>query len=284
MTFSDLLKRHGFLTLPGANDALTSRMIERAGFPAYGIGGAGISATQLALPDVGLQSLGEYCESISRIRQGAGLPFLVDGENGFGDAKATTRTTRMLEGLGAAGIAFEDLAFTPVLGSTPRVIYLAEMTQKLQAALRARRNDATFIIGRTDAAHVMAVDEALARIAHFEAIGVDGVLVTGLTSREAMQRVRDRVKVALIAVVVPGTPWLALPAAELAAIGFNAALYPANTLLRVAGAIRDSLKDIAGGNPGAETAMTFPELAQILRTGDWAEIDAQARKAPPSGN
>jgi 2-methylisocitrate lyase-like PEP mutase family enzyme len=149
------------------------------------------------------------------------------------------------------------------------------MTNKLEASLSARQSAEMFIIGRTDAAHVVGIDEALKRVARFEALGVDAVLATGLASKEDMQRVRDTVKVPVIAVVVPGSPWLALSAAELAEIGIEMALYPATTLLRMAGAIRDSLKDIASGRPGPETAMTFPELSQVLRADGWAEIDAR---------
>jgi 2,3-dimethylmalate lyase len=139
------------LLLPGAHDALSARMIEDAGFTAYGIGDSALSATQLAMPDAGLQSFGEYRDGVARIMEGSSLPLMVDGENGFGDAKAVTRTVRSFEKLGVAAIAFEDLVFPPPLNRPPAVIAQAEMEAKLNAALGARNK--MLIIGRTDAAY-----------------------------------------------------------------------------------------------------------------------------------
>ncbi|MES2301416.1 MAG: isocitrate lyase/phosphoenolpyruvate mutase family protein, partial [Pseudomonadota bacterium] len=61
------------LVLPGAHDALSARMIEAAGFSAYGVGGSALAAVQLALPDAGLQSFGEYRDAVGRIMEGSHL-------------------------------------------------------------------------------------------------------------------------------------------------------------------------------------------------------------------
>ena len=82
--FKSLLVSGQPLIMPGAHDALSARMIEAAGFKAYGVGGSALSAMQLALPDAGLQSYGEYRDAVGRILEATSLPVMIDGENGFG--------------------------------------------------------------------------------------------------------------------------------------------------------------------------------------------------------
>src|SRR5699024_7168911 len=87
-SMKSLINPNHTVLIPQAHDALSARMIEAAGFQAMGIGGAALAATQLAMPDIGLQSFGEYRDALARTLQGSSLPAMVDGENGFGDAKA----------------------------------------------------------------------------------------------------------------------------------------------------------------------------------------------------
>ena len=273
--FRTLLKAAGPLVMPGAHDALCARMIEQAGFKAYGVGGSALSAAQLALPDLGLQSFGEYRDAVRRIVEASSLPVMVDGENGFGDPKAVTRTIRTFEDMGVGALALEDLTFPPVLGRPPSVISLDEMTMKLEAALHARRSEDFFLIGRTDAAYAVGLDEALARIRRFEKLGVDAAMVTGVSDPDALARVRDAVKVPLVALILEGLPGV-LTAGALWRIGFDAILHPANLLLRVAGGIRDGLAAIRADDVGlAAGAFGYAELGPVLRAADWAEVDAR---------
>jgi 2-methylisocitrate lyase-like PEP mutase family enzyme len=202
--FATLLSQDKPLLMPGAHDALTARMIENAGFTAFGIGGAALSATQLALPDAGLQSFGEYRDAVSRILEGSRLPVMVDGENGFGDVKAITRTVRTFEMMGVGGLSFEDLTFPPIMGARPTVMSRQEIRAKLEAALAARSRRSLFIIGRTDTAYVLGLEEALQRAREFETLGTDAVLATGLADRDAYKQLRDAVKVPIIAVDLHG--------------------------------------------------------------------------------
>jgi 2,3-dimethylmalate lyase len=273
--FAALLKQGQPIIMPGAHDALTARLIEDAGFAAYGIGGSAVAATQLALPDVGLLSFAEYRDTVARIMGGSNLPVMVDGENGFGDAKAVTRTVRSFEGMGVAALALEDLTFPPRLGVPPSVISLEDMSSKLRAALAARTGE-MMIIGRTDAAYAVGLDEAIARLQAYEALGCDALLATGLDSLDAMKRVRDAVKLPLIAVVVEGIPWFAPTPAQLAEAGFEMALYPATLMMRAAGAMVAGLDAIRSGSvTPSPDALSFPDFARAIRVAEWAAIDAE---------
>lgn len=276
-----LLAGNGPLLLPGAHDALSARMIQEAGFTAYGVGAAALSATQLALPDIGILSFGEYRDAVSRIMEGSSLPVLIDGENGFGDVKAVTRTVRSFERMGAGGIAFEDLNFPPRLGRAPTVIPVAEMQAKLRAALAARQDERMMIVARTDAAYAVDVNEALRRITGYVALGADAVIVPGLPDREAYQRLRDAVAVPILAVIVPGSPWFAPTSADLQAIGIEAGIYPAALLTRMVSAIDDGLKAIRTMNGAAAGAIDMGGVARLLQVPAWTDIDQRFDAAAP---
>jgi 2,3-dimethylmalate lyase len=268
-----LLNQGHPVLLPGAHDALTARLIEDAGFAAYGIGGSAVAATQLALPDAGIQSFAEYRDAVARIMGGSRLPVMVDGENGFGDAKAVTRTVRSFEAMGVAALALEDLSFPPRLGAPPSVVTVDEMAAKLRAALVARTGE-MMIVGRTDAAYAVSLEDAIIRLQAYEALGCDALLATGLGDLDAMKRVRDAVKVPLIAVVVEGIPWFAPTPAQLGEAGFEMALYPATLMMRAAGAMVAGLDAIRAGHVAASLeALSFPAFSQALRVADWAAID-----------
>ena len=66
------------LLLPAAHDALSARLVEKAGFRAYGIGGFALAGVRLGLPDVGLMSFGEAAAGVRDVMMGTSLPVLVD--------------------------------------------------------------------------------------------------------------------------------------------------------------------------------------------------------------
>jgi 2,3-dimethylmalate lyase len=271
LDFSTLARTGMPLLLPGAHDALSARMIEDAGFAAYGVGGSALAATQLAMPDAGLQSFGEYRDGVARIMEGSSLPLMVDGENGFGDAKALTRTVRSFEKLGVAAIAFEDLVFPPPLNRPPAVIPQIEMETKLTAALAARRE--MLIIGRTDAAYAVGLDEAIVRAKAYAALGVDGLIVPGLADLDAYKRLRASVAVPIIAVIVPGSPWYAPTQGELTEAGIEAALYPAAILWRIIVATSQGMEAIRSSNGAGPDDFDPRSIGALLKLPEWAAID-----------
>lgn len=266
------------VVLPGAHDAISARLIEQQGFEGYSIGGSALAATQLALPDIGLQSFGEYRDAVGRTMQGSTLPVMVDGENGFGDVKAVTRTVRTFEAMGVSAMAFEDLTFPPALGVPPSVIDLDDMTTKLEAALNAKSNPETLVIGRTDAAAVVSLDEGIARAKHFETVGVDAVLLTGVADRDALARVRDEISVPIAAIMIESGPWATATPDELASLGYELAVYPAAMLLAGLTGYRQQLERMRAGDLALPAdSIGHLGLRDLLRPDEWAGIDAAAR-------
>src|SRR4051794_38066699 len=140
------------LLLPAAHDALTARLIERAGFRAYQVGGFALAGTRYAFPDIDLVHFYEENEAIRQIVAASPLPVIVDCGNGFGDVKSVVRTVRGYEELGVGAMFIEDQSTPITCGQMGQreVVSIREMTGKIGAALAARRNTDTFVLARTD--------------------------------------------------------------------------------------------------------------------------------------
>ena len=77
-TWKTVLKRQGPLLLPAAHDALSARLIERAAFKAYQIGGFALAGCA----HVGLDDFGEKAPLVRQIINASPLPELVDADDG----------------------------------------------------------------------------------------------------------------------------------------------------------------------------------------------------------
>ena len=107
-TWKALLETEQPRVLPGAYDAFSARLIERAGFKAFCIGGFPLVGSRYGLPDIGLVGLGEMAEGVRDILEAAGIPALIDGDHGYGDAKNVARTVMTYEAMGAGALFIED--------------------------------------------------------------------------------------------------------------------------------------------------------------------------------
>src|SRR3982751_3589883 len=135
-TWRTLLGEDKPLILPAAHDALTARLIARAGFRAFQVGGFALAGARYAYPDIDLVHFYEENEAIRQIVAASPLPVLVDGGNGFGDVKNVTRTVRGYEELGVAAIFIEDQETPISCGQMGKkeVIPAKAMVGKIKAA------------------------------------------------------------------------------------------------------------------------------------------------------
>jgi 2-methylisocitrate lyase-like PEP mutase family enzyme len=280
-TWKELLARGEPLLLPCAHDALSARLIERAGFAAYSVGGYALAGARHALPDIGLVAFGEMSAGIRDIMAASGLPVLVDCDDGYGDAKNVARTIAGYEAMGVSAIFMEDQRAPKRCGhmAGKDVIDADAMAAKLRAAVAARRSADLFIIARTDARAVHGLDEALRRGEIYLKAGADGLFIEAPQSIDELTQVgRTFQGVPQIANMVEGggrTP--VLPPSELYRLGFAIVAYPTSLIFRVARAIENALADLKAGRPTAKNdGVDFEAFKDITSFGHWAEVEQRA--------
>ena len=293
-SWKQLLARGEPLLLPCAHDALTARLIERAGFSAYSIGGYALVGARHALPDIGLVGLGEMSAGVREIMSATDLPVLVDCDDGYGDVKNVAGTVACYEALGASAIFIEDQRAPKRCGhrAGKEVIEADVMAAKLRAAAAARSNGDLFIIARTDARAVHGLDEALRRAELYLKAGADGLFVEAPQSVDELKRVGLAFAgVPQIANMVEGggrTP--VLPADELYRLGFAMVAYPTTLIFRIARAIENALADLKAGRPTNDNdSVDFEGFKEITGLERWADIEqrfgpgdaARRKKAAP---
>jgi 2-methylisocitrate lyase-like PEP mutase family enzyme len=269
--------------LPAAHDALTARLIARAGFKAYQVGGFALAGARYAFPDIDLVQFYEENEAIRQIVAASPLPVLVDAGNGFGGVKNVTRTVRGYEELGVAGLFLEDQTSPVSCGQMGKkeVVSVQEMTGKIKAALAARRSADTFILSRTDGRSARDVAEAIRRGAAYRDAGADGVYVEGLRSAAELKRVGKALEgTPLATTLMEGggrLPWL--PPAEIFEYGFSMILYPTTILFRLVRATERALAGLMAGRPMAEgEAVDLDGFEEIVGLPGWREVEKRFGK------
>src|SRR4029077_15474898 len=104
------MRRNGMVVAPGAYDCITARLIERAGFDAVYMTGAGTAAT-LGYPDFGLVTMSEMVANAGRIAAAVSVPVMAAADTGYGNELNVVRTVREYEQVRVAGIHIEDQGF-----------------------------------------------------------------------------------------------------------------------------------------------------------------------------
>ena len=265
------------LLLPCAHDALSARLIEQAGFDAFSIGGFPLVGARYGIPDVGLVGLGEMADGVRDIMAASTIPVLVDGDNGYGDAKNVARTVRTYENLGAAAIFFEDQVAPKRCGhmAGKDVIPAAEMEAKIRVAAAARQDLDTFILARTDARAVHGLDEALRRGERYLAAGADGLFIEAPESIDELERVgRAFDGVPQLANMLEGGRTPVLPPNDLKAMGFAMVAYPTSLIFRVVKTMQEALRDMAAGRLTLEgEGVDFEAFKKVVGFSEWAAFE-----------
>ena len=260
----------------GAYDALTARLVERAGFPAVYVGGYALSATQLGLPDVGLLTMTEMLDAVRRICAAIDIPVIADGDTGYGNHVNTDRLVRELERAGAAGVHLEDQAFPKRCGHMDgkRLDSVQAMADKVAAAAAARTDPDFLIVARTDAIAVEGFEAALERAERFRQAGADVLFVEAPVSNEQIAAIPRRLR----APAWFNASWdgkSPLPRlAELDALGYRLVVYPDTVFAATRAVMKllESIRDTGGyGDAGALAGFAeFNELAGLPRV---AQLD-----------
>lgn len=278
MSLREIVSRRSAVLAPGAANALFARVIEDLGFDCVYVTGAGIANMALGAPDIGLTTLDDVAQTVSRMADAVALPLIVDADTGFGNAVNTWRTMKVLERAGAAAIQLEDQLFPKRCGhfDGKGVVPLGEMLPKIKAAADARTRD-TLIIARTDALAVEGIDAALERAEAFIAAGADLTFVEAPRDAAQMRRIAG-LGVPQVANIVHGGKTPPLPQAELAEMGFGLVLYANAALqaaLRASIEVLGSLKATGSLDAVHDRLATFTERQAAVAKPQWDALEQQ---------
>jgi 2-methylisocitrate lyase-like PEP mutase family enzyme len=247
ISLRQLVQRETPLITPLAYDALSARLIQRAGFQAMGIGGSGMLASRYGLPDVGIAALGEMAAGIADIVAATDLPVMVDGDDGYGDVKSVVRMMEVYGRAGVSGIVLEDQlrdGKRPGEAGAVGVAGVAEMSRKIRAAAGARPDPEIQLVARCDAYATEGIDACLRRLDAYFSAGADGGFIPSVKHADDLRKIGAAFHGRhLVAAMFEGRDtWL--PPAELSAMGFTQLVFPGLLFSRVVHTIDMALGDL----------------------------------------
>ncbi|MEV6692815.1 isocitrate lyase/phosphoenolpyruvate mutase family protein [Micromonospora sp. NPDC051196] len=249
-SFRQLLARHDGsnpLLVPGATHAFMAKLIQDAGYEALYVSGAGTAATIFGLPDVGLMTMTELVENVSRINDATNIAIFADADQGFGNAVNVIRTVREYEKAGAGAIQIEDQSFPKKCGHMDgkSVVPLEEMVGKIRAACDARTDPETVIVARTDARATEDMDRAVRRAVAYAEAGAEVIFPEAMRTEEEFARMAQELQG--VPLVANMTEWGKSPvvdAQSLGEMGYTVVIFPSAPMRAAQQAIVDVLTEL----------------------------------------
>jgi len=259
----------GSVMLPGVPNAAVARLVERAGFDAVYISGAGMANATAGVPDIGLLSMTEVVRLAGYIANAVKIPAIVDADTGFGGAENVARTIRELEKADLAGCHIEDQEFPKRCGhlAGKSLVDVDEMAERIKAAVRARRDQDFFIIARTDARAVEDFGRTVERARSYVEAGADGIFPEALQSSEEFKAFAREVKAPLLANMTEFGKSPLLSFKQLSDFGYRMVIFPMSAFRVSMKASEEFLHDLKkrGTQSGwLDKMQTRKELYELL--------------------
>jgi methylisocitrate lyase len=215
------------LQVVGAINAYAARMAAACGFRALYLSGGGVAANSLGVPDLGISTMDDVLIDVRRITDACPLPLLVDADTGWGGAFNIARTVRSLVKAGAGGLHIEDQVQAKRCGHRPgkEVVSRQEMVDRVKAAVDARTDAQFVIMARTDALAVEGIDRTIERAIACVEAGADMIFPEAMTELAMYRRVREAVKVPILANITEFGHTPLYSREELATVGVDIVLH-----------------------------------------------------------
>jgi methylisocitrate lyase len=275
--FRRLIERGGIAQLPGTHNGQAALQAKAAGFEGLYLSGAAMTAS-MGLPDLGVITVDEVCFFIRQVARSVGLPVLVDGDTGYGEALNVMHMVRAFEDAGAGAVHIEDQLLPKKCGhlNDKRLADARDMAAKVAAARKARRH--LYVIARTDAAASEGMDGAVARARLYIEAGADAIFPEALNTAEMFREFARR---------MPGVPLLAnmtefgrtpfFTASEFESMGYRMVIWPVSAL-RVANKATEELyaaiRRDGGTHNMVDRMQTRAELYATIGYHEYEALDA----------
>jgi 2-methylisocitrate lyase-like PEP mutase family enzyme len=275
--FKKLMSAPGYVIAPGAYDTLTARLVQNAGFSAVYLTGGGFSRAN-GYPDIGLLTMTEMVQWISRTVDSVDIPVIADMDTGYGNAVNVVRSVREYEKTGVAAFHIEDQISPKKCGhyEGKAIVSTIEMVGKIKAAVDTRRDADMIIIARTDARAVEGIEAAIDRMNAYLEAGADLAFIEAPQSIDELSLIPKKLAKAVVANVFEGGKTPALSARELESMGYRLGIYPSQThRAAIAAAIRLLATLKRDGNTVAieSELATFNERESAVNTPNWRAIE-----------
>jgi methylisocitrate lyase len=285
--FRDLLGKPGILQMPGTHNGMAALQARDAGFSALYLSGAAMTAS-MGLPDLGIITIDEVAFFIRQVSRAGGLPVLVDGDTGCGEALNVMNMVRSFEDAGAAAVHIEDQLLPKKCGhlNDKKLANAHDMAAKVAAAAKARRH--LYLIARTDAAASEGMDGAVARAKLYLEAGADAIFPEAMISRDMFQEFAKRVAgVPLLANMTEFGKTPFFTASEFEAMGYSMVIWPVSSLRAANKAQQQvfaAIKRDGGTHKILDQMQTRAELYATIGLYDYEALDASiVRTVIPEG-
>lgn len=276
-TFRASVASGDLVTLPGAFNGLTAKVLQDRGYEGVYLSGHMIAA-DLGLPDIGLTTITEVTARSQQIARMVDVPVIVDADTGFGEPLNAGRSVQALEDAGVAGCHIEDQVNPKMCGHSDGIdVVSTELAvRRIRAAVDARRDDDFVIIARTDARAVHGMGEALDRARAFADAGADVIFPEALEGRHEYEAFRAATSLPLMINLNEFGRAEPLSLAQVADLGYEIAIYPM-TLMRLAmGAVErgiDSLREHGTQRSLVAGMQTKERLYEVLEYDAYGDFD-----------
>ena len=226
--FREILQNNDQLIIPGAINAYSAKLAEKAGHKAVYLSGSGVAAASYGLPDLGVTSMEDVLIDAKRITNATSLPLLVDVDTGWGDSKSISKTIEEFSKAGCAAIHIEDQVFDKRCGHRPnkQLVSISDMRSRIKIALDSKIEESFFIMARTDALASEGLDGAINRCGEYLDEGADGIFLEAVTSIDQYKEFKKNFSAPLLANITEFGKTPLFTQAELKEAGVDIVLYP----------------------------------------------------------
>ncbi|MDE1007062.1 MAG: isocitrate lyase/PEP mutase family protein [Paraburkholderia fungorum] len=274
------LSQPEIVVAPGVFDMISVRLADSMKFDCLYMTGYGTVASYLGVPDAGLATYTDMLNRVTAFCAASDTPIICDGDTGYGGLLNVANTVRGYEGAGAAGIQLEDQEFPKKCGHTPgrRVIATEDMVRKIKVAVEARVDPDFQIVARTDARTSLGIDEALRRGEAYARAGADILFIESPETQEELEKIGQAFDKPLLVNIVEGGRTPQLTPAELQALGFSLAIYPASGFLAVTHALEQvytRIQALKGTSGEADAMYSFAKMCDLMGFPAVWEFDRQ---------
>ncbi|KAL7277780.1 hypothetical protein ACG7TL_008723 [Trametes sanguinea] len=270
-----MLARPGIVVAPGICDGISARCALEAGFDCLYQSGAATTASRLGQPDLAIATLNDFVQNIMLTLQ----------IHSFGGPAMVARTVTQYARAGVAALHIEDQVQTKRCGHLlgKQVVSREEFLTRIRAAVIARDSipggSDFVIIGRTDSAQVLGMEEAITRLKLAADAGADVCFIEGVRSAELLTATIEALapKPVLVNVISGGlTPSFTTQEAE--ALGAKIIIFSLVSCVAAVHGIRAAMQSLkkTGTDFTSARGMDPKAFFEVMGLSEVIKLDAQA--------